>query len=78
MGRGSLVGSFAEFLIASNAYRGKLLGLMAVHLILLGINELDPTLAGKVTVYLDCKGALDKVEGLPPGVYRQSVSIRIS
>jgi hypothetical protein len=40
---------------------------MAVHLILLGINELDPTLAGKVKVYSDCKGALDKVEGLPPG-----------
>ena len=36
---------------------------MAVHLILLGINELDPTLAGKVKVYSDCKGALDKVEG---------------
>jgi hypothetical protein len=66
-GRGRLVGSFAEFLTTSSAYRGKLLGLMAVHLILLGINELDPTLAGKVTVYLDCKGALDKVEGLPPG-----------
>jgi hypothetical protein len=40
---------------------------MAVHLILLGINELDPTLARKVRVYLDCKGALDKVGGLPPG-----------
>jgi hypothetical protein len=62
-----LVGSFAEFLTALNAYRGKLLGLMAVHLILLIINELDPTLAGNVRVYLDCKGALDKVGGLPPG-----------
>jgi hypothetical protein len=67
VGHGRLVGSFADFLTASNAYRGKLLGLMAVHLILLVINELDPTLAGKVTVYSDCKGALDKVEGLPLG-----------
>ncbi len=40
---------------------------MAVHLIILGINELDPTLAEKVRVYLNCKGALDKVGGLPPG-----------
>jgi hypothetical protein len=66
-GRGRMVSSFAEFLTASSAYCGKLLGLMAVHLILLGINELDPALARKVTVYVDCKGALDKVEGLPPG-----------
>jgi hypothetical protein len=58
---------FAEFSTASNAYRRELLGLLAVCLILLGINELDPMLAGKVTVYSDCKGALDKVEGLPPG-----------
>jgi hypothetical protein len=67
VGRGRLLGSFADFLTALNAYRGKLLGLMAVYLILLGINELDPSLAGKVTVYSDCKGALDKVEGLPLG-----------
>ncbi len=66
-GRVRLVGSLADFFTASNAYCGKLLGLMAVHLVLLGINELDPTLSGKVTVYLDFKGALDKVEGLPPG-----------
>ncbi len=52
-GCGRLVGSFVEFSTASNAYPSKLLGLMAVHLILLGINDLDPTLAGKVTVYLD-------------------------
>jgi hypothetical protein len=62
-----LVGSSAELSTALNAYCAKMLGLMAVHLILLGINELDPTLARKVTVYLDCKGALDKVGGLPLG-----------
>jgi hypothetical protein len=66
-GRGRLVGSFAEFLTTLNAYRSKLLGLMTVHLILLAINELDSMLAGKVRVCLDCKGALDKVGGLPPG-----------
>ncbi len=78
VGRGRLVGSFAEFLTASNAYCGKLLGLMAVHLILLGINKLDPMLVGKVTVYSDCKGALDKVGGLPRGIYWQCVSIQTS
>jgi hypothetical protein len=37
-GRGRLVVSFAEKSSSANAYRGELLGLMAVHLILLAVN----------------------------------------
>ena len=39
-GRGKLVGSFAKVPASSNAYRGELLGIMTVHLILLGMNTL--------------------------------------
>ena len=65
-GTGKLVGSFAEFLASTNAYRGELLGLMAAHLVLLGMNTLYPGLTGEVKIYSDCLGALDKVEHLPP------------
>ena len=37
-GRGRIVGSFPEQTVAANAYRGELLGLMAIHLILLAAN----------------------------------------
>ncbi len=57
-GRGWLVGSFAEQSPVANAYRGELLGLMAVHLVLLGVNKLYPDLAEKITVYSNCDGAL--------------------
>jgi hypothetical protein len=65
-GTGSLVGSFANFSVSSNAYRGELLGLMAAHLVLLGLHKLHPGLTGSVKVYSDCLGALDKLKGLPP------------
>jgi hypothetical protein len=59
-GRGRLVHSFAV-----SIRKGKLLGLMAVHLVLLGISQLLPGLRGKVVMYSDCDSALQKVEGLP-------------
>ncbi len=65
-GRGRLVGSFTDFNIASNAYRGELLGFMAVHLVLDGIASIHPELTGKVVVYSDCDGALEKIAYLPP------------
>ena len=65
-GRGRLVGSFAEKTMAANAYRGKLLGLMAIHLILLSVNRMAPRLQGSVHVYSDCLGALHRVKDLPP------------
>ncbi len=59
-------GSFLEALLVANAYRGELLGLMAIHLILLSINKINPTLLGSAEVVLDCLGALKRVTYLPP------------
>jgi hypothetical protein len=39
---------------------------MAVHLPLLGLKKLYPDLVGKITVYSNCNGALQKVENMPP------------
>ena len=64
-GRGIIVGSFAEQLSAANAYRGELLGLMAIHLILLAESKVRPNLCGLVVIYSDCLGALTKVTSLP-------------
>ncbi len=65
-GRGRLTGAFSEQTIAACSYRGELLGLMAIHLILLSVNRIDPTLTGLAHIYLDCLGALNKIQHLPP------------
>ena len=65
-GTGRLIGSFPEQSVSANAYRGELLGLMAIHLILRGVNEIAPALGGSVTVISDCLGAISRVEHLPP------------
>jgi hypothetical protein len=65
-GRGRLMGSFMEQTPNAGSYQGELLGLMAIHLILRGINEVHQGLQGLVHILLDCLGALDKVENLPP------------
>ena len=62
-----LVGSFAEVADDANAYRGELLGLMALYLILLAVNTVHPALDGLVTLHSDCLGALSRVATLPPG-----------
>ena len=41
------------------------MGLMAIHLILLAANRVQPGLTGNVTIVSDCLGALDKVSSLP-------------
>jgi hypothetical protein len=56
-GRGRLVGAFAEASVAANAYRGELLELMAVHLLLLAVETVSPGLSGSATIYSDCIGA---------------------
>ena len=61
-----LVLSFSESCKQANAYRGELLGLMAIHLLLLSFNKVWPELQGATHVYSDCLGALHKVENLPP------------
>ena len=64
--RWKAIGSFAEMSTAANSYQGELLGLMAIHLVLLGVEKLSPGLNGAVTIYSDCVGAIAKVEHLPP------------
>ena len=65
-GRGRLVGAFPEQSMSANAYRGELLGLMAVHLLLLGVNRTAPSLKGAAHIVSDCLGALRRVKDLPP------------
>jgi hypothetical protein len=65
-GRGRLVLSFPERSKNANAYRGELLGLLSIHLLLLSFNTTWPTLRGTVHIYSDCLGALNKVKNLPP------------
>ena len=64
-GRGTIVGSFDEQSSVACAYRAELLGLMAIHLILLAANKLRPGLDGMAAVYSDCLGAIRRVADLP-------------
>jgi hypothetical protein len=49
----------------ANAYPGELIGLMAVHLILLSADRIHCSLAGSVEVVSNCLGALGRVTDLP-------------
>ncbi len=42
----------------ANDYQGELLGLMAVHIVLMVVNKLHPALVVKIILYSDCNGAL--------------------
>ncbi len=64
-GRGRVTGSFSESLAMANAYRGELLGLMAIHLLLLSVNKIHPNLEGSVEIISDCLGALNRISCLP-------------
>ena len=68
VGRGRLMGSFIEYTPDACAYRGELLGLMAIHLILRSLNEVFTDLRGLVHIYSDCLGALNKVKNLGPRI----------
>ena len=65
-GRGRLIVTFSENSAAANAYRGELLGIMAIHLLLLSVHMISLALQGSVKIYSDCLGALGKVADLPP------------
>ena len=65
-GRGRVWCFFLESSQVACSYRGELMGLMAIHLILLAVNKVNPGLGGCVHIYSDCLGALKKVENLPP------------
>jgi hypothetical protein len=64
--RRRLVGSFKEASKAANVYRGELLGLMAIHLILVSVNRVHKSLSGNAKVVSNCLGALQWVTYLPP------------
>ncbi len=64
-GCGCLWDSFVEHTPDAGSYRGKLLGLMAIHLILHGVNVVSSGLRGSVLILSDCLGALDQVKDLP-------------
>jgi hypothetical protein len=63
---GCVVGAFPEASFEANAFCGELLGLMAVHLLLLAVNTVSPGLTGLVRVYSDCLCALSRIAELPP------------
>jgi hypothetical protein len=65
-GCGRNIGSFSESSATANTYRGELLGLMAIHLLLVSINRVHTMLVGSVEVVLDCLGTLKHVVHLPP------------
>ena len=52
-GRGRIVGHYPEHTMAACAYRGELLGLLAIHLILLAANKIDPNITGVARIYSD-------------------------
>ncbi len=60
------MGSFLDTLLVANTYRGELLGLMAIHLILLSTDRVHSNLSGSLEVISDCLGALKQVTDLPP------------
>ena len=65
-GQGRIIGAFLEAIQVTNAYRGELLGLMAIHLIILSINKMNRKLSGSVEIVSDCLGAPKRVNRLPP------------
>jgi hypothetical protein len=65
-GCGRLIGSFLEASEAANAYCEELLGLMAIHLLLLAVHTCSPEIEGSVVIYFDCLGALGRVVKFPP------------
>jgi hypothetical protein len=66
-GRGKITRSFSESTLAANA-RGELLGLMAIHLLLVSVNIGHNILVGSEEVVSDCLGGLKPVVHLPPTI----------
>ena len=64
-GRGRILGRLTEGSTDACAYRGELLGLLAIHLILKAVNTLQPELTGEVRIGSDCLGALGRITNLP-------------
>ena len=64
-GQGRIIGAFSEQACDASAFRSELLGLLAIHLVLLAANRLQPNLGGRVDIFSDCLGALGQVFKLP-------------
>jgi len=64
-GRGTISGSFVERSTSACAYRGEMMGLMAIHLILEGSDRVRPNMTGGVSIHSDCLGAIGMVEHVP-------------
>ena len=65
-GSRQVFGSFPECSRGANAYQGELMGLIAIHLILLAANKFWLSIRGRVVIYSDCLGELGRVANLPP------------
>ncbi len=65
-GRSRLWSSFVEHTPDAGSYWGELLGLMAIHLILRGVNIITPNPRGSVSILSNCLGTLNKVQDLLP------------
>jgi hypothetical protein len=76
-GRGRMFGSFSESSRVANAYRGELLGLMAIHLILLSMDKVHSGIAGSVTIVSDCLGGDDGWQTYHLTGYHQDASTLI-
>jgi hypothetical protein len=66
LGHGHAIGTFPKTSLVANGYWGELLGLMAVHLLLLAVITMLPGLSGHVKIFSDCLRALGRVAKLPP------------
>jgi hypothetical protein len=64
-GWGCLIGLFSKSLRVVNAYQGELLGLMAIHLILLSIDKINWAINRSAEIVSDCLGALRRITELP-------------
>jgi hypothetical protein len=64
-GRGTITGSFTERSEDACAYQGEIMGLMAIQLILAGVDRFTEEQQGKVDIHCDCLGALGMVENIP-------------
>ncbi len=60
-GQGCIYGAFTEATRVANAYRGELLGLMAIHFILLSVNKINQQFSESMEIVSDCLGALKRV-----------------
>jgi hypothetical protein len=63
-GWGCLMGSFVKHTRDVCSYHVELLGLTAIHLILLAVNKCNPDLPGSIQIFSNCLGALNKKENL--------------